>query len=75
MDIDRLQRTDIDKVTDDRITLSLDSFNTVRSPYVHETFDDYKCNNWVLIEDEFVKYNLAEDDNLTLVYNPITNLS
>ena len=75
MDIDRLQRTDIDKVTDDRITLALDSFNTVRSPYVHETFDDYKCNNWVLIEDEFVKYNLAEDDNLTLVYNPITNLS
>lgn len=75
MDIDRLQRTDIDKVTDDRITLALDSFNTVRSPYVHETFDDYKCNNWVLIEDEFVKYNLAEDDNLTLVYDPITNLS
>lgn len=75
MDIDRLQRTDIDKVTDDRITLSLDSFNTVRSPYVHETFDDYKCNNWVLIEDEFVKYNLAEDDYLTLVYDPITNLS
>ncbi len=75
MDIDRLQRTDIDKVTDDRITLALDSFNTVRSPYVHETFDDYKCNNWVLIEDEFVKYNLAEDDYLTLVYDPISNLS
>ena len=37
MDIDRKQRTDIDTVTNDRLTLSIDESNIEDNPYVHET--------------------------------------
>ena len=75
MDIDRKQRTDIDTVTNDRLTLAIDESNIEDNPYVHETIKGMEGNNWVMEGNEYVKYNLVEDDNLTLMYDPITKLS
>ena len=75
MDIDRKQRTDIDTVTNDRLTLSIDESNIEDNPYVHETIKGMEGNNWVNEGTEYVKYNLVEDDNLILIYDPITKLS
>lgn len=75
MDIDRKQRTDIDDVANDRITLAIDEFNIEESPYEHTLIKGFIGNNWVKEGDDYVKYNLVEDDNLTLSYDPITKLS
>lgn len=75
MDIDRKQRTDIDTVTNDRLTLAIDESNIEDNPYVHETIKGMEGNNWVNEDTEYVKYNLVEDDNLILIYDPITKLS
>lgn len=75
MDIDRKQRTDIDTVTNDRLTLTIDESNIEDNPYVHETIKGMEGNNWVKEGTEYVKYNLVEDDSLILTYDPITKLS
>ena len=75
MDIDRKQRTDIDTVTNDRLTLAIDESNIEDNPYVHETIKGMEGNNWVKEGAEYVKYTLVEDDSLILTYDPITKLS
>lgn len=75
MDIDRKQRTDIDTVTNDRMTLAIDDGNLIESPYSHDEIKEYEGNNWVVINNEYVKYNLVEDDKIIFRYDPIINLS
>lgn len=75
MEIDRLQRRDIDDVSNNMITLNIDEINTAESPYVHEDADSFSGNNWIHVEGAYVKYNLAEDDYLTFLYSPINVLS
>lgn len=75
MDIERLQRRDIDNVTDDRLTLSIDELKDVSSPYVHSEIKGIGGNNWIIEDDEYVKYNLIENDKLILEYGAITDLS
>lgn len=74
MDIDRLQRTDIDNISDDRLTLAIDSLNTINSPYVL-SLEEFEGNNWVLVDDSFIKYNIVEEDNLSFLVASVTELS
>ena len=48
MDIDRLQRKDIDDAANDRITLAIDAISTMESPYI---LDDVEIDidSWPLI--------------------------
>lgn len=75
MDIDRKQRTDIDTVTNDRLTLAIDEGNIIESPYVQETIESFVGNNWIITDNVYVKYNLVEDDTIIFNYEAITELA
>lgn len=75
MDIERLQRRDIDAVTDDRLTLSIDGLNDISSPYSHSTIEDMVGNNWIRGSNIYTKYNITEDDRITFLYAALTDLS
>lgn len=75
MDIDRLQRKDIDDAANDRITLAIDAISTMESPYILDDVDGYKGSNWLLAGEKYVKYNIAEEDSLVFLYSPVRDLS
>ena len=75
MDIDRLQRKDIDDAANDRITLAIDAISTMESPYILDDVDGYKGSNWLLAGEKYVKYNIAEEDSLVFLYGPVRDLS
>lgn len=75
MDIDRLQRKDIDDAANDRITLAIDAISTMGSPYILDDVDGYKGSNWLLAGEKYVKYNIAEEDSLVFLYGPVRDLS
>ena len=74
MDLERRQRSDIDTVTDNRLTQDLDSLPLNWEDY-SITPKKHEGNNWLVIDNEYVKYSIAENDTLAFVFNPVTDLS
>lgn len=74
MDLDRRQRNDIDIVSEDHLTLSLDALNIVNSPYVID-LEDYIGNNWLIVSERYTKYNVAEEDMLGFMVDKIPDLA
>lgn len=74
MDLDRRQRNDIDVVTDNRLTLNIDTLVTNLSSYeiAPERHEGY---NWIVIDGKYTKYNIVEDDSLAFIFDPIPELS
>lgn len=74
MDLERRQRSDIDTVTDNRLTQDLDSLPLNWEDY-SITPKKHEGNNWLVIDNEYVKYSIAENDTMAFVFNPVTDLS
>lgn len=74
LNMDQSQRRDIDEVTNNRITLAVDSENVTVSPYVFVP-TSFVGNNWFKQGDDFVKLNLAEQDNIVFTVSALCNLS
>ena len=74
MDLERRERNDIDTVTDNRLTQDLDSLPLNWEDY-SITPKKHEGNNWLVIDNEYVKYSIAENDTLAFVFNPVTDLS
>lgn len=74
MDIDRKQRTDIDKVQDDRISLAIDELTLQQSSYSYP-LTNFSGTNWLNENGTFVKYNIVEEDNIKFIVEPITQLA
>lgn len=83
MNIDQTQRKDIDELQDDHVSLSIDDYNRLESPYLLDmTGGRVEGNNWIRAGNNVMKYNLADDDNVrfqlwqnVLEYKNITCIS
>ena len=73
MDLERRQRNDIDIVNDNRLTLDIDALPLVTSPYIVVP-ENYEGNNWLIVNNRYIKYSIAEDDTLAFVFDPISDL-
>ena len=65
MDIDQTQRRDIDDIQNDKVSLTIDDYNLLSSPFSKDLYD-YMVDgyNWIKFNDKIIKYNLVENDKL-----------
>ena len=75
MDIDQSQRRDIDNIQNDKISLTIDDYNTLSSPLYFNLLD-YVVDgyNWVVNNNRFIKYNLVENDKLVFHIDKVDEL-
>ena len=75
MDIDQSQRRDIDNIQNDKISLTIDDYNTLSSPLyfnlLNYVVDGY---NWIVNNNRFIKYNLVENDKLIFHIDKVNEL-
>ena len=75
MDIDQSQRRDIDNIQNDKISLTIDDYNTLSSPLyfnlLNYVVDGY---NWIVNNNRFIKYNLVENDKLVFHIDKVNEL-
>ena len=67
LDMNETQRRDINALQDNTLSTVIDEHNKLTSPYIFNLFNSNEIigNNWIIGEDEILKYNLADDDSLT----------
>ena len=75
MDIDQLQRKDIDDIQYDKVSLTIDEYNTLSSPFSLNLYD-YMVDgyNWVKSDNKIIKYNLVENDKLIFHIDKVSEL-
>lgn len=75
MDLEQTQRKDIDDIANDKISLAIDDYNTLTSPLEVDLLD-YVADgyNWVIANEQYIKYNLVENDKLVFSINMISEL-
>ena len=75
MNIDQSQRRDIDNIQNDKISLTIDDYNTLSSPLyfnlLNYVVDGY---NWIVNNNRFIKYNLVENDKLVFHIDKVNEL-
>ena len=75
MDIDQSQRRDIDNIQNDKISLTIDDYNIIDSPFNKNLYnfmvDGY---NWIRNDNRIFKYNLVENDKLVFHIDKINEL-
>lgn len=75
MDIDQTQRRDIDDIQNDKVSLTIDDYNLLSSPFSKDLYD-YMVDgyNWIKFNDKMIKYNLVENDKLVFHIDKIDEL-
>ena len=75
MDIDQTQRRDIDDIQNDKVSLTIDDYNLLSSPFSKDLYD-YMVDgyNWIKFNDKIIKYNLVENDKLVFHIDKIDEL-
>ena len=76
MDIDQTQRRDIDDIQNDKVSLTIDDYNLLSSPFSKDLYD-YMVDgyNWIKFNDKIIKYNLVENDKLVFHIDKIDELT
>ena len=75
MDIDQTQRRDIDDIQYDKVSLTIDEYNTLSSPFSLDLYD-YMVDgyNWIKSDNKIIKYNLVENDKLIFHIDKVNEL-
>ena len=75
MDIDQSQRRDIDNIQNDKISLTIDDYNIIDSPFNKNLYDFMVDGyNWIRNDNRIFKYNLVENDKLVFHIDKINEL-
>lgn len=76
LDLEQAQRMDIDDIANDKISLAIDDFNNLTSPLEVDLLN-YAADgfNWVIANEQYIKYNLTENDKLVFNVDKISELS
>ena len=75
MDIDQSQRRDIDDIQNNKVSLTIDNYNLLSSPFSKDLYD-YMVDgyNWIKSDNKIFKYNLVENDKLVFHIDKIDEL-
>lgn len=75
MDIDQTQRRDIDDIQNNKVSLTIDNYNLLSSPFSKDLYD-YMVDgyNWIKSDNKIFKYNLVENDKLVFHIDKIDEL-
>ena len=75
MDIYQTQRRDIDDIQYDKVSLTIDEYNTLSSPFSLDLYD-YMIDgyNWIKSDNKIIKYNLVENDKLVFHIDKVNEL-